>query len=77
MSQQHLEIQQLKKRIENTKLFTFMIIHDLKHPTESLIESLKQVKQQLLCKSVELVDFHKDKKKFLKIILGRKDKQDN
>ena len=56
---QHKEIQQLKNRVENTKLFTFMIIHDLKHPTESLIATLKQVHQQLICTSVELITVKK------------------
>ena len=36
-----------------------MIIHDLKHPTESLIATLKQVHQQLICTSVELITVKK------------------
>ena len=50
-----------------------MIIHDLKHPTESLIDSLKQVKQQLLCGSVDLLDFQKDKEKFMEVVADLKE----
>jgi hypothetical protein len=34
------QINKLKAQIETNKIFTFMIVHDLKHPTESLIDSL-------------------------------------
>lgn len=49
-------ISHLKKKIEemtkvhaNTKILMYMVIHDLKHPTDSLIESVKCVMQQLNC----------------------------
>lgn len=32
-----------------------MVVHDLKHPTEALVEALKQVHQMLVCTSVELI----------------------
>lgn len=50
------QIQQLTERNENTKLFTYMIIHDLKHPTEALVDSLKQIHQELNCSRVELLE---------------------
>jgi hypothetical protein len=31
-------IKRLQTQIETSKIFTFMVIHDLKHPTESLQE---------------------------------------
>ena len=71
---QHTEIEQLKTRIENTKLFTFMIIHDLKHPTESLIATLKQVHQQLICTSVELVTVKKQNQMFKDVMTTIKEK---
>ena len=37
------QINKLKSQIETNKIFTYMIIHDLKHPTESLIDSLQFV----------------------------------
>jgi hypothetical protein len=33
-----------------------MIIHDLKHPTEALVESLKHVHQDIVCMSAELLE---------------------
>ncbi len=49
-------ISHLKKKIDeltnlnaNTKILMYMVIHDLKHPTESLIEYVKRVMQQLHC----------------------------
>lgn len=34
------QVNKLKSQLETNKIFTFMIVHDLKHPTESLIDSL-------------------------------------
>ena len=49
-------ISHLKKKIEeltnlnaNSKILMYMVIHDLKHPTESLIENVNCVMQQLHC----------------------------
>jgi hypothetical protein len=46
----------LKKKIDelsnvhaNTKILLYMVIHDLKHPTEALIEVMERVMQQLHC----------------------------
>jgi hypothetical protein len=35
-------VSQLNKKVEGGKVFTYMVIHDLKHPAESLIAQLKQ-----------------------------------
>jgi hypothetical protein len=40
---------ELTKTHANNKILMYMVIHDLKHPTESLIESVKRVLQQLHC----------------------------
>lgn len=40
-------IKQLQNQIETSKIFTYMVIHDLKHPTESLIEQLTHVLDRL------------------------------
>ena len=40
-------IEQLRARIENNKVFTYMVVHDLKHPTESIINMLISVQKQL------------------------------
>ena len=37
-------IKALEAKIETNKLFTYMVIHDLKHPTESLIDCLEILK---------------------------------
>jgi hypothetical protein len=37
----------LKNKNDSAKVFTYMVIHDLKHPTESLIESVKVIFNQL------------------------------
>jgi hypothetical protein len=37
----------LKSQIASSKIFTYMIIHDLKHPTELVIASLNKVLNQL------------------------------
>ena len=31
------KIKELERLVEDNKVFTYMVIHDLKHPTESLI----------------------------------------
>jgi len=36
-----LEVEVMKNK--RTRLFTYMIIHDIKHPTESLINSLNDI----------------------------------
>ena len=37
-------IKRLETKIETNKLFTYMVIHDLKHPTDSLIDCLGTLK---------------------------------
>ena len=37
-------IKRLETKIETNKLFTYMVIHDLKHPTDSLIDCLETLK---------------------------------
>lgn len=41
------EIEQLKERIEQNKVLTNMIINDLKHPTESIINILVSMEREL------------------------------
>ena len=41
-----------------------MVIHDLKHPTEALVEALKQVHQMLVCTSVELITVKQQNEQF-------------
>jgi light-regulated signal transduction histidine kinase (bacteriophytochrome) len=36
------EIDNLRCQNKKAKIFMFMVIHDLKHPTESLISSVEQ-----------------------------------
>jgi hypothetical protein len=35
-----VKISELERKIESNNVFTYMVIHDLKHPTESMISSL-------------------------------------
>lgn len=37
----------LKTQIETNKIFLYMVIHDLKHPTESMISQLGTLQDQL------------------------------
>jgi len=37
----------LEDRLRMNKVFTYMVIHDLKHPTEAVIQSLKMVDSQV------------------------------
>jgi uncharacterized iron-regulated protein len=41
------KIKKLESRLESTKVFQSMIIHDLKHPTDSLIDSLEYLVEQI------------------------------
>jgi len=41
IKQQKLMIEKLQKKLQNDKVFLFMVIHDLKHPTESTISQLE------------------------------------
>jgi hypothetical protein len=41
-----------------------MVIHDLKHPTEALVEALKQLHQMLVCTSVELITVKQQNEQF-------------
>jgi len=34
--------------MQNNKVFLFMVIHDLKHPTESIISQLSRLQDELL-----------------------------
>ena len=34
--------------MQNNKVFLYMVIHDLKHPTESLISQLSRLEDELL-----------------------------
>jgi galactitol-specific phosphotransferase system IIB component len=52
IQKQHLiaKIKRLKRKLDDevkknkrTRMFTYMIIHDIKHPTESLINSLNEI----------------------------------
>ncbi len=38
----------MKKKIKNDKMFMFMVIHDLKHPTEAVINQLQLLKAEML-----------------------------
>lgn len=35
------ELKDMKQTQDKTKLFMYMVIHDLKHPTESLVNALE------------------------------------
>lgn len=35
------ELKDMKQTQDKTKLFMYMVIHDLKHPTESLVSALE------------------------------------
>jgi light-regulated signal transduction histidine kinase (bacteriophytochrome) len=37
------EIAALRSQNKKAKIFMYMVIHDLKHPTESLINSVEQI----------------------------------
>ena len=45
--QLNIKTRNLESKLEANKVFTFMIIHDLKHPTESIIETTKLLKTNL------------------------------
>ena len=37
------EVEELRSQNNKGKIFLYMVIHDLKHPTESLIDSVEQI----------------------------------
>lgn len=37
----------IENRLKMNKIFTFMVIHDLKHPTEAIIDSLKNLDEEI------------------------------
>lgn len=41
------EVKRLKAANERNKIFTYMVIHDVKHPTESMVAQLQQQKAKL------------------------------
>ena len=41
------ELDEVRKTSESQKKLTFMIIHDLKHPTEALINFVDSTKNQI------------------------------
>jgi hypothetical protein len=41
------KIEELTNQNKNTKIFLYMVIHDLKHPNEALIDNVNRVVQQL------------------------------
>jgi len=49
------ELKAANDKIKADKLFTYMVIHDLKHPTEALKEQLKQA-QKKFEKLVQIID---------------------
>lgn len=42
------QVEQLVAKIEANKVFTFMVIHDLKHPNESVVSQLEVLKTKIL-----------------------------
>jgi hypothetical protein len=42
------QVEQLVAKIEANKVFTFMVIHDLKHPNESVVSQLEVLKIKIL-----------------------------
>lgn len=44
---QQNEIKELEGLIKMNKVFTYMVIHDLKHPTEATISTLKDIEEKL------------------------------
>ena len=53
------KVVKLKNKTASAKVFTYMVIHDLKHPTESLIDSVKIVFNQLQITQNELAKVEK------------------
>jgi hypothetical protein len=52
------QVKQLTAANERNKIFTYMVVHDVKHPTESMIAQLQQQKIKLermksICREVE------------------------
>ena len=48
MQQKQLVIESLKKQLKKDKTFLYMVIHDLKHPIESVISQLKFYRAEAL-----------------------------
>ncbi len=42
-----MDIEILQEKLKRHKVFTYMIVHDIKHPTESLIKILEYVQAAL------------------------------
>jgi hypothetical protein len=53
---QKIQINQLEGKVLNNKIFLYMVIHDLKHPTESMISQLGQLMNELCGHSEQLQD---------------------
>lgn len=41
LSNLYTKIKDLKAKHENTKVFTYLVVHDLRHPTEAVIGSFE------------------------------------
>lgn len=44
----HKQIALLQKQLKTNKTFSYMIVHDLKHPTEATISTLNVIERQLI-----------------------------
>jgi len=56
VSQLKKKLDELQKKYQSTKILLFMVIHDLKHPTESLIANVKQIIQMVQFTQTQLAN---------------------
>jgi light-regulated signal transduction histidine kinase (bacteriophytochrome) len=47
LNEMQAELDEVQRTTESQKKLTFMIIHDLKHPTEALINFVESTKNQM------------------------------
>ena len=67
------KVESLTKNVHSTRILLFMVIHDLKYPTESIIETVKQIMRQLQSTQTQLTSVQAENeslKKNLKILLS-------
>ncbi len=50
-----MDIEILQEKLKRHKVFTYMIVHDIKHPTESLIKILDYLQTALQPDSLESI----------------------
>jgi hypothetical protein len=50
------KIEKLEAIKENTKVFIYMVIHELKHPTEAVLDALSFVTEKVVATQVRLAE---------------------